>query len=454
MDTALAVLRDRLSSVKPWAAVAVLMAVALVSFYAYQGWRYWKSTEELAVSTSKIKGLDAEIAVPVPPLDRLEEEREERERLLEEWAHLFGYDVYYDLPAIAALPAVGFGSPVSGVLTLNPSHVTDLQNGNLYVNLHTSAFPGGEILGRILPTGGAYTIHLEAGQVIDGIDFGDSDSYHASPVTTTLSMASTEGPQDEPDSGLGEIRGKKFWDLNGDGVDYGELGLQGWTIFLDANDNSVLDTAETSTVTDHLGLYSFSDLGPGSYVVREVLQPDWITVAHLGGTDAMPSSATTATGKGKFHLDEDSTKLFFEVEFSGVMSTTTGLYIRASTTPLYIYKGAPEESGPALPETDMLLSIVDEVAEATGITLNSMVVLGKEIEPYTQFQYHTQSLQLKLSGESHNDVYYFLSKLHQRLPNVRVYDFDLAGFQEGETPSADLVLRFYLAPEPVPQAGA
>ncbi|HLC60616.1 MAG TPA: SdrD B-like domain-containing protein [Candidatus Nanoarchaeia archaeon] len=76
---------------------------------------------------------------------------------------------------------------------------------------------------------------------------------------------------------LGEIRGMKFEDENGNGVkDDGELGLEGWTIYLDLNNNGVLDDGEPSKITDSNGLYNFTNLTEGNYTIREVNQSDWV----------------------------------------------------------------------------------------------------------------------------------------------------------------------------------
>jgi hypothetical protein len=93
----------------------------------------------------------------------------------------------------------------------------------------------------------------------------------------------------------GEISGLKFNDLNGDGtrdadgldnilgnVD-DEIGLAGWTIFLDKDNDGVLDAGETSTVTGAGGAYTFSvtpdadksDSDNDPYIVREVQQAGW-----------------------------------------------------------------------------------------------------------------------------------------------------------------------------------
>lgn len=73
-----------------------------------------------------------------------------------------------------------------------------------------------------------------------------------------------------------EIRGTKWNDLNGNGVqEAGEPGLAGWTIYLDQNLNGQLDTGETSTTTDASGNYAFTGLAAGTYTVAEIPQSGW-----------------------------------------------------------------------------------------------------------------------------------------------------------------------------------
>lgn len=99
----------------------------------------------------------------------------------------------------------------------------------------------------------------------------------------------------------GEISGLKFNDLNGDGTHDAngiddisgtaddEVGLTGWTIFLDKDNDGQLDAGETSTVTGADGAYTFSvtpdadksDSDNDSYIVREVQQAGWTqTTTH------------------------------------------------------------------------------------------------------------------------------------------------------------------------------
>ncbi|CBN56821.1 beta strand repeat-containing protein [Kamptonema sp. PCC 6506] len=70
------------------------------------------------------------------------------------------------------------------------------------------------------------------------------------------------------------ISGIKFEDNNGDGIqNANETGLDNWQInLLDATTETVLETTTTTTG----GNYSFIDLEPGNYRVREVNQNGWL----------------------------------------------------------------------------------------------------------------------------------------------------------------------------------
>jgi hypothetical protein len=48
--------------------------------------------------------------------------------------------------------ALPLGTPKNGTWMLTPEDVTNLKEGNIYVNIHTEAFPGGEIRGNLAET--------------------------------------------------------------------------------------------------------------------------------------------------------------------------------------------------------------------------------------------------------------------------------------------------------------
>jgi subtilisin family serine protease len=138
-------------------------------------------------------------------------------------------------------------------------------------------------------TGGTYTLGLGVLDVADTVaDSGlliDNVSVNVSTHTVELSNGEIVtdidfGNQEQ----RGTISGSKWSDLDGDGTrDTGEPGLANWTIYLDDNNNGLLDTDETSTTTDELGNYSFS-LEAGTYTVAEVLEPEWVQTYPVGGT--------------------------------------------------------------------------------------------------------------------------------------------------------------------------
>lgn len=83
----------------------------------------------------------------------------------------------------------------------------------------------------------------------------------------------------------GRISGMKFNDLNNNGIkDNGEPGLAGWTIYLDTDNDGVLDPGEKTTVTGADGSYYFSVTPDGDksdpdndpFYVKEVNQNGWV----------------------------------------------------------------------------------------------------------------------------------------------------------------------------------
>lgn len=62
-----------------------------------------------------------------------------------------------------------------------------------------------------------------------------------------------------------------------------EAVLPGVTIYLDLNNNGTLDSKEPSQKTNDQGLYQFTDLAPGTYVVREVVDSGYKQTAPSGG---------------------------------------------------------------------------------------------------------------------------------------------------------------------------
>ena len=88
------------------------------------------------------------------------------------------------------------------------------------------------------------------------------------------------------------ISGMKYNDLDGNGANDGEPGMEGWTIQL-SKDGSLVN----SSTTGKDGSYQFADLMPGTYSVAEVEQSGWVRTAPQGGSHTVSLTDADASGK-------------------------------------------------------------------------------------------------------------------------------------------------------------
>ncbi|QEF99503.1 Dockerin type I repeat protein [Stieleria maiorica] len=98
-----------------------------------------------------------------------------------------------------------------------------------------------------------------------------------------------------------DITGTKFADTNGNGVfDPTERGIEGVYIYLDLDGDDRPDIGEPSAYTDVNGRYSINFPGPGTYTIREVIEPGFVQTFPAGGEHVVNYNGVALTDNYNF----------------------------------------------------------------------------------------------------------------------------------------------------------
>jgi VCBS repeat-containing protein/predicted outer membrane repeat protein len=138
--------------------------------------------------------------------------------------------------------------------------------------------------------------------LVDIVHVVNGTEFDTQQVVTTIAAPGTTG----------DLEGTVWDDRDGDGVrDAGELGLAGVTVYLDSNNNSQLDAAETRTATasdnpetptvDEAGSYVFNGLQAGTYRIAQAIRNGWIQTSP--NPPAGTHQVTFVSGKPQTGLD-------------------------------------------------------------------------------------------------------------------------------------------------------
>lgn len=126
-------------------------------------------------------------------------------------------------------------------------------------------------------------------QNVGSDDNVDSDPSQSTGATALISLTANQHITNV-DAGYCpttlELGNRVWYDANNDGVNAGENGIPGITVYLykdDNNDNAADGVSIASTVTDANGYYSFTNLGPGHYIVGVVTPAGYMSSAVNGG---------------------------------------------------------------------------------------------------------------------------------------------------------------------------
>ena len=129
---------------------------------------------------------------------------------------------------------------------------------------------------------------------------------------------------------LAEISGRVLYDLDADGeADAGEGGAADFTVFVDSNQNSVLDATEPAAVTDASGSYLLNTGAlTGDLSVRLVDRIAWGYSAPTSGARSVTISGSSAIVTGIDFLASDRAvftgRVFNDLDADGVVDATDG----------------------------------------------------------------------------------------------------------------------------------
>jgi len=118
----------------------------------------------------------------------------------------------------------------------------------------------------------------------------------SSGYTANLSASQTQyvGPFNTESTQTGSISGSIFLDTNGDGLqDAGESNASSASVYIDSNQDGVYDISDISATETASG-FTFNNLTPGTYIVRQILNPGYQQTAPAAGAGL---TATVTAGQ-------------------------------------------------------------------------------------------------------------------------------------------------------------
>ncbi|HJZ45969.1 MAG TPA: CHRD domain-containing protein [Roseiflexaceae bacterium] len=239
-------------------------------------------------------------------------------------------------PPIITLPA---GNPKQGTVSLSGQNVADLLAGLLYVNIHTSANPNGEIRGQILPGGGCFAANI-SGASETPPNFSPAKGTGVfllvppDPVTTTrklvydIEFSGLLGPESQAHIHKGAPG------VSGDVVKPLPLG---------SPKQGVLDI-DAQTAADLLAGLLYVNIHslivvPGE--IRGQILPfgGGCYAATLSGSSETPPNASAATGQGTFFLTPSTLTTTLKLTYSITYTKTL------TATAAHIHKAPPGVAG-------------------------------------------------------------------------------------------------------------
>lgn len=227
-------------------------------------------------------------------------------------------------PLAAGSPKIGTWDTAGG---LTGARGIDLLAGSLYINIHSSNFPGGEIRGQILP-GPCLETCFDA--TIDGAQAGTG-----SPATGTglfsLNHNRTELTYVIEFSGLlgTETNAHIHSDAEGGGIVHPLApGTPKVGVWNTAGGLTAVRVADLLAGSHYVNIHSTTN--PGGEIRGQIIPGSCSVQCFEAAIDGSLTS-TPGTGIGLFSLNHTKTKLAYNIQFSGLTTAETGAHIHSDT---------------------------------------------------------------------------------------------------------------------------
>jgi hypothetical protein len=221
-------------------------------------------------------------------------------------------------------PFTPFGSTMTGTLTITATDADNLEQGKMYVNVHSSTYPGGEIRGQILHPG-------------DSLWVANLTGSQENPAVTSTGTGTAAVILDATNSSLRYHVNTTGLTLTNGHIHKAIATINGGVLHPFSPIAATMDGTITLSGTDAQDLADgrwyvnvHTAANPGGELRGQLMQPGEILYsASLSGANEVPPVTTTATGGSQFILDPAGAGLRYEAVFTGLTATASHIHTGA-----------------------------------------------------------------------------------------------------------------------------